>query len=260
MGVLDFIVGIVAVIILIVLVIVVIVVVFKREARAQRKSDDEHRLREEELKLEEEEASRIDPAPTPVHPPHYPGCQKSCGCPCGGGCHHDHGLRDDDHGKLETYETPCSKYSGSSDSDSHSSDSSSWSSVSVNAPNNKSCACSECRIPQPPQLNCVTYRDGAIEMACGSVQNSQGPGSYFLQWFPQSFDTRYPITGYAVYVRAGSAPVTKTLYDFKYFVNSSMQFFTTPNLDPNTTYNFIVTASNECGESDASIVQTSLPN
>lgn len=218
-------------------------------------------------------------------------CIKGCGCICSVACIHDKHLKfnNDNHhnnsdssnsSDLSTYETPCSKFRDSSSSDSSSSDSSSsdssssngwshspsssssdsssdssngtWSTITVgSSASGSNCECSRCRIPKAPVLNCTGYSQGTLGSQCGII--GQSGGSFFIQWFPDATDARFPSTQYTVYIRGGNVPVTTSIYDYRYFISGNNYSFTTPSL-PDNDYTFMVTVTNECGESDPSAI------
>lgn len=239
MAALDIIVTIVLVIILIVILIVVIVIVGLREKRAEQRAADDHKIVEDELADQNGNGSGTGGTNTVIKEV----CKKSCGCACDSKCSHD------------KKEAPCVKTCGCPCSvktckhqHSHDSPSPSPSPCRLHC----GCPCGNCRckqkcdVPSAPQLNCILYSNGQFEELCGpEISNENLTGRHFIQWLPIS---GCEINKYTIYVKAGQNTVSTTNFDFMYHVNESTHFYLTPAIGSGC-YSFIVTASNDCGES-----------
>jgi hypothetical protein len=82
------------------------------------------------------------------------------------------------------------------------------------------------------------------------VRNDGPTGSYYLQWFPADCccNDKDKITKYTIYGRQGTSTVTPLQYDQIFFVSADTHFFLTPNIGTSN-WSFIVSSSNQCGES-----------
>lgn len=243
MAALDVVVTIILVIVLIVILVVVIIIVGIRERRADQRASDERRLIDDEIGNNGSTNGNGNSNGTNTVIKEV--CKKSCGCPCESKCAHDK--------KTPCYKKcgcPCDlkicKHDRVSDDSSKSSSSDSPCREKCGCPCGN-CRCQKpCKVPVPPQLNCIQYNNGQFEELCGpEIANERLTGRHFIQWLPVS---GCEVTKYTIYVKAGQGLVTTTNFDFIYYVNESTHFYLTPAIG-NGCFSFIVTASNDCGES-----------
>jgi len=128
---------------------------------------------------------------------------------------------------------------------------------------NKSCGCKcskscehdhphrhprPCDIPCPPVWNCELWLQGEPIETCGYIPQIQGT---HLSWHPQC-NKLNPITMWKIYASQYPNNPTPENYDEVFMVPGEQTSFDVPAVS--FCWNFIITAVNECGESEPSRV------